>query len=345
MVSFMMSRQDKIDLIKQRFPSLNVEQKIALFEARNPGHLFNVDALINENPSFYTIRMGYACNERCIHCFTEDKKPSAHDRSLADLKQAIDEAPPETTIIVVTGGEPTVRPELAEVLDYIRLRGCINNVQTNGVKLGDPTYFEHIAPYLDSVFMPVHSADPAIHDQVTQLPGSWESTITGIRRLVNAGIYLNTNTVINQLNYKGLIAIADLLQSIQPGMPMTFTFPHPVGAAKSTAIVPRYTDVMPYLVSLLGKYGNLISTHYIPRCFLYPHQDLVINVDDGDNGSVHKPGVDFINNSWEYTDYGEFKPYSKIKSSACRACRFDSICIGAWREYGELYGVFDVIPR
>jgi MoaA/NifB/PqqE/SkfB family radical SAM enzyme len=341
----MMNRQDKIAVIKQRFPSLEVEKKIALFEARNPGHLFNVDALLAENPSFFTVRMGYACNERCIHCFTEDKKPSANDRSLDDLKKTVDETPPETTIIVITGGEPTVRPELAELLDYIRLRGYINNVQTNGVLLGDPEYFKEIAPYLDSLFIPVHSANPIVHDSITRLPGSWEKTMAGIRNLVNAGIYVNTNTVINRLNYRDLYDVAKMLQEIQPGMPMTFTFPHPVGAAASTHIVPRYTEVAPHLFFLLEDFGRFISTHYIPRCYLYPFQDVVTNVDDSDNGSVHKPGVDYINNNWERTDYGEYKPYSKIKTSKCRECQFDSICIGAWREYGELYGSLDVIPR
>jgi len=340
-----MTRQDKIALIKQRFPNLEVERKIALFEARNPGHLFNVDALINENPSFYTVRMGYACNEKCVHCFTEDKKLTSNDRTLEELKQTIDEAPADTTIIVVTGGEPTVRLELAELLDYIRLRGCINNVQTNGVLLGDQGYFKEIAPYLDSVFVPIHSANPFIHDAITRLPGSWEKTLAGLRNLVDAGIYVNTNTVINQFNYRNLFDIARMLQAIQPGMPMTFTFPHPVGAAASPYIVPRYTDVAESLFVLLEEYGDKISTHYIPRCYLYPFQDKVINVDDGDNGSVHKLGVDFINNNWERTDYGEFKPYAKIKSPACRSCQFNSVCIGVWREYGELYNTLDIIPR
>ena len=255
---YMMSRQDKIAIIKQRFPSLEIEQKIALFEARNPDHLFNIDALLDQNPSFFVVRMGYTCNERCIHCFTEDKKPSANDRSLEDLKKTVDEAPLETTIIVVTGGEPTVRPELAELLDYIRLRGCINNIQTNGVKLGDVEYFKAIAPYIDSVFVPVHSANPIIHDSITRLPGSWEKTIAGIRNLVDAGIYVNTNTVINQLNYRDLTNIGKMLQEILPGMAMTFTFPHPVGAAASVHIVPRYTEVAPYLSHLLERYGRFI---------------------------------------------------------------------------------------
>ena len=157
-----------------------------------------------------------------------------------------------------------------------------------------------------------------------------------------------TQTVINKLNYKTLMSTFDMIQRILPGAIMNLTFLHTIGVANSTSIAPKYSDIAQYLQPVLKKYAYLIRTHYIPKCYLYPYHTVIDqNVDDGDNGSVIKDGIDYIvegNLGWTRTNYGEYKENGKIKSAKCKKCIFDKECIGIFRTYGELYPELDLSP-
>jgi MoaA/NifB/PqqE/SkfB family radical SAM enzyme len=296
-------------------------------------------------PSF-ALKVGYSCNYKCIHCFIRHNQDKAEDIPLSVLKSLIDEV--KEPIIIVTGGEPTIREELPELLKHIKSKNKTVNIQSNGFKFGDESYFNSIKSYIDTALIPIHSNDMSIFDAITQVPGSGEKTIKALYNFSETDILTMTQTVINQLNYKTLLETFDMIQNILPGSPMNLTFPHPIGVANSTLIVPRYSDIAKYIQPVLKKYAYLIRTHYVPKCYLYPYHSIVAqNVDDGDNGSVVKDGIDYFvegNIGWTKTDYGEFKETEKIKSEKCKRCIFDKECIGVWREYGKLYPELDMNP-
>ena len=297
--------------------------------------------MIDNTPTYFTLRVGYSCNNRCIHCFVEKKKV-VEDLTEDDLKAVIDTVP-KGSIICFTGGEPTIRYDLQRLMKYSSDKGFLNAIQSNGVKFADMDYLKSLEPYLESITLPVHSNDPEIFDKITQVPGSFIQTMVAFKNLINSSIIVTTQTVINQFNYKTLLATFDMIQTIAPGVGMTLTFPHPYGAAHTTDVVPRLSEVGPYIQPVLKKYGHLMHTHYIPRCYLYPYQNIVVNVDEHDNGSRFKPGTDYLEGSgWERLDYGAYKKESKIKATTCSECIFNDECIGIWVEYGELYPELDL---
>jgi MoaA/NifB/PqqE/SkfB family radical SAM enzyme len=294
------------------------------------------------DPLFYTVRTGFACNNKCIHCFVEKKK-SVEDLSEEVLRTTIDEAP-KGSIVSFTGGEPTIRPDFIRLLKYASDKGHITNLQSNGIKFAEEDFTKQVVPYLQSITFPIHSSDAKIFDIVTGIPGSFEPTIEGFKNLVKSKVIMMTQTVINQYNYKTLLDTFDMIQILAPGAGMTLTFPHPVGAAHTTEVVPKLSEVAEYITPVLKKYGYLMHTHYIPRCYLYPYQDIVSNVDREDMGDTWKPGTDFTVNGWEKVDYGAYRKDMKVKAENCQECVFNSECIGVWAEYGELYPNLDFNP-
>ena len=293
-------------------------------------------------PDIFVLRVGYSCNNKCIHCFVENKR-TERDLTFDEIKKVIDSSNPKS-LLIVTGGEPTVRPDLLEILKYIKARGTENNVQSNGMNFFDEDYVKKVGPFIDSLTIPVHSSSPEIFDSITQVRGSFEKTIQGLKNLKKNGVRFTTQTVINQLNYKSLLSTYDLIQTIDPGVGMTLTFPHPISAAYSTEIVPRFSEITGFVRPVLKKYAYLMHTHYLPKCVLYPYQKLAYFIDDSDTGSTYKPGIDFINNGWVETNYGVLEKGSRVKSTACLSCRFNTECIGVWKEYGELYKDLDMVP-
>jgi MoaA/NifB/PqqE/SkfB family radical SAM enzyme len=272
----------------------------------------------------------YECNERCIHCFNSEDDRRNRALGLEELYKHIDKMTTEELVCVI-GGEPTMRADLADVLKYIKEKGKLVNLNTNGIRLGNEEYLEKLIPYIDVIVFPIHSSNYDVFDSITQVKGSAEKTIPVFKKLVQIDkILVITQTVINQLNYKTLLDTFDMIQDISPGIRMTLTFPRSIGAAFSTDVVPKYSKVKEYVQSVLKKYACLTLTRDIPRCYLYPYQDMIVNI-DGDHCNVGE---------WEK----DHSRQSRIKTTNCKNCVFNDECLGVWREYGELYPDPDLVP-
>lgn len=286
------------------------------------------------NIPIFSLKVGHSCNNRCIHCFIDHKKIGG-DLSTQKIKSIIDSID-EISVIEFTGGEPTIRGDIIELVKYAKDRKHLTRMQTNGNKFDDRVFTKKIAKYLDSVLIPVHSNNPIIHDKITKTVGSWRKTTNGMKNLKKTNVNISTQTVINKENKETLEETFNFIQYLIPKAFMSLTFPHPIGIAKSIEIVPSYISIYESIQTILKKHRKYLHIHYIPKCYLYPYQDDVVNVDNTDNGSKYKPGINYIED-WELIDYGEFNSNTRIKSIKCKECIFNNECIGVWREYGELY--------
>jgi len=360
-----MTLDEKIAAMTLQFPGGNLQDIIRIMQLKNEkmNIMQFMDRLMDGGNRMFLLRTGYSCNLHCRHCFAEYKK-SELDFSLDQLKKMIDEIG-DRNMVVLTGGEPTIRVDLLEILKYLKTRktGYLVELQSNGVKFSDKTFLEKLEPYFDSIFLPFHSSNMSIFDKVTQVPGSGDLVVQALKNLAASSIRVMTNIVINRFNYKTITETMDFIQKINPGCTMALTHLHPIGGGDSTEVAPRYDEIHDDVQKALKKYGYLIHTHYIPRCRLYPYQELVSNADDWENGSKTKPGINHQDGEWKKIDYASYGgtlyvdekvdpkwatlniEQSKIKSVRCKECRFDKDCIGIWKEYGFLYpDLTDLIP-
>lgn len=90
-----------------------------------------------------------ACNRNCPRCFTINKNESPYMMSSDDMQQVLDrieENHDDLDIINLTGGEPTLHPELPHLLEICRNRGIRRlTVSTNGLRLADEDYVKRLA--------------------------------------------------------------------------------------------------------------------------------------------------------------------------------------------------------
>jgi len=303
----------------------------------SPNRVFNFERL-GKDPSLFFLRLGYSCRSRCIHCFTEGKR-IVKDLTTNEIKKTVDLIERKGAMVVVSGGEPTDRDDLLEIIKYIKSKGFLVNLETNGIKLSDKEYLKKLNPFIDLTFIPIHSSDPNIHDKITRVPGSWEKTMQGLKNLISSDIFPITTVIINKLNYNHLLSTFDMMQDLDTDQLMSLTFLHSVGPAHSTNVTPRYSEVKSYILPVLKKYGHLIFVHYIPKCILFPYQDLPVSIEKSP-----RLGTDYVDGRWQKFDFDEIENYSKIKPSSCKECIFDNECHGVWKEYGEVYPELDLIP-
>ncbi len=139
------------------------------------------------------------CNQKCVHCYAAGQ-PCAEEAELSTeeweriIDRCRDACIPQLTF---TGGEPTLRPDLPELIAYAAW--FVTRLNTNGIALA-PEFCEKLrAASLDSVQITFYSADPAIHNALVGAEG-FAATAAGIENALAAGLNLSVNTPLCTLN-------------------------------------------------------------------------------------------------------------------------------------------------
>lgn len=161
------------------------------------------------------LALTYRCNNDCPHCYN-DRVRSYPELDTQDWKKIIDRLW-EINIphLIFTGGEPTLREDLVELISYAEEKGQITGLNTNGRRLSDERYLKELAKAgLDHVQITVESHDPGIHDQMVQSKGAWSQTIEGLKNSLASPLFVMTNTTMLENNRDTLDRTLDFLADL-----------------------------------------------------------------------------------------------------------------------------------
>jgi radical SAM protein with 4Fe4S-binding SPASM domain len=157
----------------------------------------------------------FRCQNNCVHCYAGGPHETT-ELTTPQWKQVIDRLKEiGVFILTFTGGEPTLRKDLPELLLYAQNNGMVTGLVTNGRKLKDKAYVKVLEKSgLDFVQITLESHDPEIHDKMTSAEGSWKETIAGIKNAVPSQIYVTTNTTLSKYNASSFLETIDFLKSL-----------------------------------------------------------------------------------------------------------------------------------
>lgn len=136
---------------------------------------------------------GWHCNQKCVHCYAAGQ-PQAEETELSteDWKKIIDKCRkvciPQVTF---TGGEPTMREDLIELIDHAQW--FVTRLNTNGIKLSKEYCDRLMKASLDSVQITFYSHDAATHNELVGA-NMYDDTLAGIKNALEAGLNLSINT-------------------------------------------------------------------------------------------------------------------------------------------------------
>ena len=136
----------------------------------------------------------YTCNLACLGCSTERHTGKLKDRmSVDECLQAVEES--EAPVVSICGGEPTLYPELPELIDRIIRRKRHIYLCTNALLL-DETVFG-IVPPNKRLTINVHlDGLRETHDYVCAKKGVFDKAIEMLRESKRLGYHTTTNTTI-----------------------------------------------------------------------------------------------------------------------------------------------------
>lgn len=139
------------------------------------------------------------CNQKCLHCYaagqplsdTPELTTAQWKEILAKLRAA------NVPQVTFTGGEPTLRADLVELVDAAQW--FVTRLNTNGRLLTPELCRRLYEASLDSVQVTLYSHDPAVHNALVGAEG-FDDTMAGIRNAVAAGLSVSVNTPLCSLN-------------------------------------------------------------------------------------------------------------------------------------------------
>ena len=152
----------------------------------------------------------YRCNERCEHCYLEhsgdNELTTAEIRGF--LKQFADAG---TFFLTISGGEPLLRRDCFEIIEFARELKFNVKLKTNAVLIREKQARRLREVGVEQVQVSIYSHKPEVHDAITKLPGSLSRSLEGIRLMRAAGLKVTLANVLmksNSRDFAGVQALA-----------------------------------------------------------------------------------------------------------------------------------------
>jgi MoaA/NifB/PqqE/SkfB family radical SAM enzyme len=287
-------------------------------------------------PGMGLIRLNGHCNMSCSFCFVDR---TVQDFPFEELQRAVDVLVGQgTRHLILSGGEPTLHPQLAEVIRYARERGVtVIEMQTNGVLCAERDYAQMLVQAgLTMVTVSLHSVDPARSDSYTRLPNSFAKTMQAIHHFRDLGVTTQIACVITRLNYAELPEYVRFLHREFPPegghLSICFGIAQGISDLVFPWVIPRFSEIKGAMREALDfcleqgiGFGGMIGQGGYPPCML-----------DGDL-RYYRHVMTKI-----YRSPGHEREF--YKAPRCRECAFDAYCLGVRASYVRSYGDEELVP-
>ena len=138
-------------------------------------------------PICLTWELTYACNLACVHCLSSSGKRDPRELSTRQCKDIIDELERMQVFYVnIGGGEPTVRPDFWELVDYATAHHVGVKFSTNGVRITPEVAARLAASDYVDVQISLDGATAEVNDAVRGA-GSFDMAVRALENLAAAG--------------------------------------------------------------------------------------------------------------------------------------------------------------
>lgn len=165
----------------------------------------------------------YNCSEKCIHCYnpgaTRNDSEQSHraDREelqLSDYKRIIDELEQVGLVkVCLSGGDPFSKPFAWEIIDYLYQKEIAFDVFTNGQRIVNEVD-RLINYYPRLVGVSIYSGDAKQHDSITRVNGSWQKSMSVVKRLSEFAVPTNLKCCIMQANLHSYYLVEEIARSL-----------------------------------------------------------------------------------------------------------------------------------
>jgi 2-polyprenyl-3-methyl-5-hydroxy-6-metoxy-1,4-benzoquinol methylase len=288
------------------------------------------------------IKVGYACNENCSFCHTLDVRHI--DGDSAEVHRKIERAAQlGHTMIVFSGGEATIRPELFDWAAHAVRLGLDTGLVTNGLMLAYPEVLDRMMSLrLKYVYMSMHGGTARVHNLMVRAD-TFDAAAKALKNISGRGLDVTINCVITAQNVEHLRPMVDLVLPY-PDVTLKFSMVQPKGGGaklfdfimpKVAGVAARVHDAITYGLSKAPSVGPRFTHDGVPLCLLPGYEGLYDDLK--------------TDRYWTMVEIGEpdFFPVddkAKIQPEPCHDCALRGPCPGLYRGYFDEEGASELRP-
>lgn len=271
---------------------------------------------------------------------------------------------PHAQVLKLTGGEPTLHPEFAEIIHAV-VETCIPFTVFTNARWRKPERVIELlkaAPTCEGVLVSLHGRDAVTHEAFTKTPGSFEQACENIARATGAGLRVHTSTVITRHNCgqaSEMVALADRLGA-QRAVFNRYLGPDSdeiePGESQLRAVV---ADIERLMRTHHRRSGAGVTVRYgncIPQCFMPSSATgcwagvAYCTIDPWGNVRPcnHSPTIggniltERIKDIWQGETFGRWR---ELLPNQCDACAKLEVCHGGCRALVEIRSADPLIRR
>lgn len=294
------------------------------------------------------------CNLYCKHCYRESspEESIAGELTTEEGKKLLDEINRAgLQIVVFSGGEPLMRPDIFELVEYATSIGITPLMGSNGTLITNEVALKLKECGLNAIAISVDSMDPEVHDDFRGSKGALSRALSGIKNCIDAGIKVQVNCTISRYNLDKIDEVMEYANSIGAAS-CHMLFLVDVGRGKDIDVTQlnkkEYKDTINKIITkdldvrvkptcapqykveamfkdipTIGGRGCIAGISY---CSILPNGDVHIcpytpvKVD-----SIRERPFDEI---WEHNEvFNKLRDFTQYKGK-CGSCRYIDICGG-----------------
>lgn len=227
------------------------------------------------------------CNLVCEHCYIDALRTKASDPLPGELSteecfRVIDqivEVNPDA-LLILTGGEPLLRPDVFEIAAYASSKALWVVVGTNGVLIEPKVVQRMRESGIKGVSLSLDALDPETHDAFRGVQGAWQNTICGTQVLRDQNLPFLIQTTLGQHNKDDILDIARKAYALGARV-FNLYFLVPTGRGKyiSNVTPEEYEEVLHRLLDLQQEFMGKMLVN--AKCA--PHYQRVLYETDPDS--------------------------------------------------------------
>ena len=283
------------------------------------------------------IRITEKCNLGCEYCFVDHKKKYISEKNLDYFFEMVRKTNLSGSILVFSGGEPTIHPKLIEYIHSAEKSNAKIRIQTNAVLFSKIELIDKLEKIANvDFFVSLPSSNEYKYNNITNSREFFRA-VEGIRNISKEHKVI-INHVLYKKNYEELGQLFELaikefnrenVEILISNIGLTNKF-------EADDKLEKYRKIISIIKNPIEKYRSKIKIGFtmsggcsFPFCILNS-----LGIDKKEN--LFKANINIIS-----TDLLERQFYKK---KTCKQCKYDEYCQGFLKEYVELFGNDELEP-
>ena len=170
----------------------------------------------SRRPEGVTFELTYGCNLRCVHCYNPTHRALSHELTTLEICALLDQiADLGVLTITFTGGEPSIRPDIGDILRHARRQGLMTHLMTNATRITASFADLLHETAVSQINVSIYGATEEVYEQMTAVPGSYRQFRQGLLNLAAASLPIVVRMPVTTINHHEIQACRQLVESLR----------------------------------------------------------------------------------------------------------------------------------